>query len=51
MHSEGVRACAAIFVLALARGLVAGPAHSGAVNTTAVVTGNIVTCTSGTITG
>ncbi|HZZ22158.1 MAG TPA: hypothetical protein VFE60_06090 [Roseiarcus sp.] len=51
MHSEGVRACAAIFVLALACALVAIPAHASAVNTTAVVTGNTVTCTSGTITG
>jgi hypothetical protein len=51
MHSEGVRVCAAIFVPALARALVAGPAHAGAVNTTAVVTGDTVTCMSGTITG
>ncbi len=52
MHSEGVRVCAAIFVLALARALVAAPAHaSAAVNTTAMATDNTVTCTSGTITG
>ena len=51
MHSEGVRACAAIFVLALACALVAVPAHAGVVSTTAVVTGATVTCTSGTITG
>jgi hypothetical protein len=49
MHSEGVRACGAIFVPALACAVVAGPAHASAVNTTAVVTGNTVTCTSGTI--
>ena len=51
MHSEGVRACAAIFAPALACALVAVPAHASAVNTTAVATGNTVTCTSGTITG
>ena len=51
MHSEGVRACAAIFVPALARAVVAVPAHAGVVKTTPVVTGNPVTCTSGTITG
>ena len=51
MHIEGVRVCAAIFVPASARALVAVPAHAGAVNTTAMVTGNTVTCTSGTITG
>ena len=51
MHSEGVRACAAIFVLALACALVAVPAHAGAVNTIAMVTGNTVACTSGTIAG
>jgi hypothetical protein len=50
MHNEGVRVCAAISVLALARALVGIPAHAGAVKTTAVVTGNSVTCTSG-ITG
>ena len=51
MHSEGVRTRAAIFVPALACALVAVPAHAGAVNTTAMVTGNPVTCASGTITG
>jgi hypothetical protein len=51
MHNEGVRVCAAIFVLASACALVAVPAHAGAVNTTAMVTGNTVTCTSATITG
>jgi hypothetical protein len=51
MHSEDVRVCAAIFVPALARALVAVPAHASAVNTTAMVTGNTVTCASGTITG
>jgi hypothetical protein len=51
MHSEGVRVCVAVFVLALASALVAVPAHAGAVNTTEMVTGNPVTCTSGTITG
>ena len=51
MHSEGVRVCAAIFVPALACALVAAPAHASAVKTTAVVTGNPVTCTSGTIAG
>jgi hypothetical protein len=51
MNSEGVRVCATISVLALARDLVAVPAHAGVVKTTAMVTGNAVTCTSGTITG
>jgi hypothetical protein len=51
MHSEGVCVCAAVFVLALASALVAVPAHAGAVNPTAMVTGNPVSCTSGTITG
>ena len=50
MQGEDFRVCAAIFVLALACAVGAGPAHAGAVNTTAVVTGNPVTCTSG-ITG
>ena len=50
MHSEGVRVCAAIFVLALACALVPVPAYAGAVNTTAMVTDNTVTGTSGTIT-
>ena len=51
MHNEGVRVCAAISVLALARALVAVPAHAGVVKTTTMVTGNPVTGTSGTITG
>jgi hypothetical protein len=51
MHNEVVRVCAAISVLALARALVAVPAHAGVVKTTAMVTGNPVTGTSGTITG
>ena len=51
MHSQGVRVCAAIFVPASARALVAVPAHAGAVKATAMVTGNPVTGTSGTITG
>jgi hypothetical protein len=46
MHNEGVRVCAAISVLALARAFVAVPAHAGVVKTTAMVTGK-----SGTITG
>jgi hypothetical protein len=50
MHNKGVRVCAAISVLAFARALVAVPAHAGAVNTTAMVTDNTVTGTSGTIT-
>jgi hypothetical protein len=51
MHSEGVRVCAAVFVLALASAPVAVPAHAGAVNPTAMVIGDPVPCTSGTITG
>ena len=51
MHIEGVRVCAAIFVPASACALVAVPAHAKAGKTTAVVTGNLVACTSGTITG
>lgn len=51
MHSEGVRVCAAIFVPALVCALVAVPAHGSVVNTTGVVIGNPITCTSGTITG
>jgi hypothetical protein len=51
MHSEGVRVCAAIFVLALACALVAVPAHAGAVNATAMLTGKPVPCRSGIITG
>jgi hypothetical protein len=51
MHNEGVRVCAAISVLALARALVAVPAHAGVVKTIAMVTGNPVTPTRGTITG
>ena len=48
MHNEGVRVCAAISVLVLARALVAVPAHAGVVKATAMVTGNPVTGTSGT---
>jgi hypothetical protein len=50
MHNEGVRVWAVISVPALARALVAVPAHAGVVKTTAV-TGNSVTGTTGTITG
>jgi hypothetical protein len=50
MHIEGVHVCAATFVPASARALVAVPAHAGAVRTTAVMTAKSVACTSG-ITG
>jgi hypothetical protein len=49
MLGEGVRVCAAVFVLALASALVAVPAHAGAVNATAMVTDKPVPCTSGTM--
>jgi hypothetical protein len=50
MHSEGGRVRAAIFVPASARALVACSGSCRRRHTTAVVTGNPVTCTSG-ITG
>jgi hypothetical protein len=51
MHSEGVRVCAAIFVPASARALIACSGSCQRRHTTAMVTGHPVPCTSGTITG
>ena len=50
MHNEGVRVWADL-CFGFGAPLVVVPAHAGVVKTTAMVTGNSVTCTSGTITG